>query len=177
MFEYYRKKMQAAAGKDNKIVKALLCLTGYCLHCLERFVKFISKMAYIQVALTSHNFCKSAMNAFLLIIKNALRFGVASGVGCIFMFLGKLFVMISSCLICYLMLTEWEKPADVVQTPYGTCLVVIIVAYLISSIFMSVFSFASDAIFQSFILDEELGPEGRPPQNRPPVMNSFISKA
>ena len=99
----------------------------------------------------------------MLIIKNALRFGVTSGVGCIFMFLGKAFVIISSCLICYLMLTEWEEPAQLVQTPYGACIVVAIIAYLIASIFMSVFSFASDAIFQSFILDEELGPENRPP--------------
>ena len=39
------------ANKDNKIVKIVLCLTAYLLDCLERFIKFISKNAYIQVSL------------------------------------------------------------------------------------------------------------------------------
>ncbi len=38
------------ANKENKVVKILLCLTSYLLDCLERFVKFISKNAYIQVS-------------------------------------------------------------------------------------------------------------------------------
>ena len=44
---------------------------------------------------------------------------------------------------------------------------------------MSVFSFASDSILQCFLLDEELGAQGkgRPPGNRPPIMNDFIAKA
>jgi choline transporter-like protein 2/4/5 len=49
IFEYYRRQMEKA-NKDNKVVKALLCLTSYLLDCLERFVKFISKNAYIQVS-------------------------------------------------------------------------------------------------------------------------------
>ena len=50
-------------------------------------------------------------------------------------------------------------------------------AYIVAAVFMSVFSFASDAIFMAFLLDEELGADGRPTSNRPPVMASFISKA
>ena len=59
IFEYYRRQMEKA-NKDNKVVKALLCLTSYLLDCLERFVKFISKNAYIQV---SHH--QIIFNAFL----------------------------------------------------------------------------------------------------------------
>jgi len=46
IFEYYRKQMENA-NKENKLVKTLLCVTSYLLDCLERFVKFISKNAYI----------------------------------------------------------------------------------------------------------------------------------
>jgi len=44
---------------------------------------------------------------------------------------------------------------------------------------MSVFSFASDTVLQCFFLDEELGDDGkgRPPGNRPPLMNDFIERA
>lgn len=46
VFEYYRRQI-AKANKDNPAIKLLLCLTSYLLDCLERFVKFISKNAYI----------------------------------------------------------------------------------------------------------------------------------
>ena len=49
VFEYYADQIQKA-NKDNKVVKALLCATRYLLDCLERFIKFITKNAYIQVS-------------------------------------------------------------------------------------------------------------------------------
>jgi hypothetical protein len=104
IFEYYRKKIQAA-NKNNPVVKCLLCCTGYCLACLERCVKFISKNAYIQVALTSKNFCRSAWNAFILIIKNIFRFGAVHSVGAIFMFLGRIFIIAATAAGCYAMAT------------------------------------------------------------------------
>ena len=51
MFEYYRKKIQAAT--QNACVKCLLCYTSYLLWLLEKCIKFITKNAYIQVALTN----------------------------------------------------------------------------------------------------------------------------
>lgn len=48
IFEYYAEKIEKA-DPENPVVKALLCCTRCCLDCLERFVKFISKNAYIQV--------------------------------------------------------------------------------------------------------------------------------
>jgi hypothetical protein len=45
-FEYYRKKM-AVVENSNAFIKFLACATGYCLWCLEKCVKYISKNAYI----------------------------------------------------------------------------------------------------------------------------------
>ena len=50
IFEYYKAQLDKA--KENKVVKILLCLTSYLLDCLERFIKFISKNAYIQVSVS-----------------------------------------------------------------------------------------------------------------------------
>ena len=174
MFEYYRKKIQKAS-KNNKIVKCLLCCTGYCLSCLERCVKYITKNAYIQIALTSKSFCPAAWNGFLLIVKNAIRYGVTHSMGCIFMFLGKLFIICATVCLCFLMLTQWEQPKKAISTPYAPCFVAGVIGYCIASVFMSVFSFASDTILQCFLLDEELAASGdRLPGNRPPIMNTFI---
>ena len=49
IFEYYKKQIEKL-GKGNPIVKVILFCTSYLLDCLERFIKFISKNAYIQVS-------------------------------------------------------------------------------------------------------------------------------
>jgi hypothetical protein len=178
IFEYYRQKLQAA-NKDNPVIKFLLCCTSYLLDCLERCVKFITKNAYIQIALTSKNFCASAWNAFLLIIKNAMRFGAVGSVGGIFMILGRLFIICLTVVICYLQMTKWPKVVESTTSPYFPCIIAGIIAFLIGALFMSIFGFASDTILQCFLLDEELGEQGkgRPAGNRPPLMNDFIAKA
>jgi len=46
LFEYYKKQIEKL-DKENKIIKVVLWCTSYLLMCLERFIKFISKNAYI----------------------------------------------------------------------------------------------------------------------------------
>jgi hypothetical protein len=115
----------------------------------------------------------------MLVVKNALRFGITGSIGCIFMFIGKLFIVCVTVIIAYVMLTKWPKAADSISSPYFPCIVAGIIGYVIGSIFMSIFSFASDTILQCFLLDEELGAQGkgRPEGNRPPRMNEFINNA
>lgn len=177
LFEYYRKKIQAAS-KDNPVVKCLLCYTSYCLACLERCIKFITKNAYIQVALTSKNFCRSAWNAFLLVVKNMGRFGAVHTIGAIFMFLGRIFIICVTVVCCYIMLTQWPEPKSKISAPYFPCIVAGFIGYLVGAVFISVFSFACDTILQCFFLDEELVKQkGRPPGNRPKLMNDFVDVA
>ena len=46
IFEFYRKQIEKA-NKENPLIKVILCLTSYLLDCLDRFIKFITKNAYI----------------------------------------------------------------------------------------------------------------------------------
>merc|ERR1719263_2003060 len=103
IFEYYKRQLEKA-NKDNPAIKALLCLTSYLLDCLERFVKFITKNAYIHIALTGKNFCASAWNAFILIMKNAMRFGTAQSIGFIFNVLGVFFIAACNGAVVYSLL-------------------------------------------------------------------------
>lgn len=115
----------------------------------------------------------------MLIVKNAFRFGAVASIGGIFMFLGRIFIICFSVACCYLMMTQWPEIKANTTSPYFPCIVAGIIGFLIGAIFMSVFSFACDTILQCFLLDEELGAQGkgRPPGNRPPLMNDFIDKA
>ena len=94
VFEYYRKKMGTLA-KDIPWVKVMLALTGWILWLMEHCVKYISKLAYIQVVLTNESFFPSAWNAFTLMIKHCIRFGMGAAIGKIFMVFGCL--VISGC--------------------------------------------------------------------------------
>ena len=59
------------------------------LWCLDQYVKFITKNAFIQIALTNKSFCPAAIASFFLIIRFAGRFGSAAIIGWIIMILGK----------------------------------------------------------------------------------------
>ena len=153
------------------MIKTILCLTSYLLDCLERFIKFISKNAYIQIALTGKNFCAAAWNAFLLILKNALRFGTANSIGFIFNVLGVIFITAVNVCAVYAMTHYYEPWVGLASNWITPCVVGGLQGFLIGAMFMSVFSFSSDTILQSFLVDEELK---RPDGMRPAIMNQFI---
>ena len=170
IFEYYKKQIQKM-NKGNPVVKVILCCTSYLLDCLERFIKFISKNAYIQIAITGKNFCSAAWNAFILIIKNALRFGTANSIGFIFNVIGVAFITAANFLIVYVLIHYVEAYKGRATNWITPCVVGGLEGLMIGSMFMSVFSFASDTILQSFLVDEELN---RPDGSRPAIMNQFI---
>jgi hypothetical protein len=69
------------AGKLSKPMEIIINCCSLCLWCFEKFIKFINKNAYIQCAITSHNFCVSAKDAFFLITRNSFLFAIAAGIG------------------------------------------------------------------------------------------------
>ena len=68
MLQYIQDKLEEK-GADNPAVKVILCLCKCCFWCLEKFMKFINRNAYILTAINGTNFCKSAKDAFSIIIR------------------------------------------------------------------------------------------------------------
>ena len=95
------------------------------------------------------------------------------------MFLGKLFICAANGAVCFLIVTNWKEVSQKINSPYVPCAIAVIIGYVIGACFMSIFSFASDAIMQSFLLDESMGAagKGRPESNRPKRMNEFVADA
>lgn len=166
-FEWFRRKM-SVADKTIPWVKAVLCLTGYCLWFIEKCVKYISKNAYIQIALTNNNFCTSAWNAFALIIKNAHRFGLMNTIGAVYTFFGVIVISAATSGISYLWLTNTESFN--LTSPIPTTVAVAIIALMIAYQYLSIIAFSMDAILQSYLLDEEMRCPGN---NRPDKMQQF----
>lgn len=142
------------ALKPIPCVKFFLCLTSYCIYCLENFVKYITKNAYIQISLSGTPFFHSAFNSFVLITKNAHRFAIAGSIGKIYMFFGLMIVSSSVGFYTAIMLTNIESLE--LTSPLAPLLCMLVIAATISTQFLSVFSYSTDAILQAFLLDEEL---------------------
>ena len=132
-------------SKEITWVKVTLALTGYILWLLENCVKYMTKNAYIQVALQNTWFFPSAWNAFCLVLKNAHRFGWGAAIGSIYNFFGCILILTCTSGCSYLALTNFQDDL-LITSPIPATVIIAIVSGTIAFIFMSIFSFSSDAI-------------------------------
>lgn len=79
------------------VLRCILC-------CITAIVKYFNKHAFIETALSGTNFCQSSAKALVVILSNALRFGVLHGLGSIIMVLSKIFITITVVLVTHLTL-------------------------------------------------------------------------
>ena len=69
----YVERQSKELRNKNKMVRVLFCAVQICLWCLDKCVRYISRNAYIIVAMRGESFCSSAMHAFWLIAKNLTK--------------------------------------------------------------------------------------------------------
>lgn len=70
LLEYLDQKLKKY---DNVVTRSILCCMKCFFWCLEKFLKFLNKNAYIMCAIHGKNFCGSAKDAFNLLMRNFLR--------------------------------------------------------------------------------------------------------
>ncbi|CAG9762843.1 unnamed protein product [Ceutorhynchus assimilis] len=153
--EYLDRKLKKY---DNEITKAIMCCLKCFFWCLENFLKFINKNAYIMCAIHGKNFCGSAKDAFMLLMRNIVRVFVLDKVTDFLFFLSKLLVTVGIGAVAYLFFaTNMISFMDNSQLNYGEVpvIIIMIVTYLIASLFFSVYSMAVDTLFLCFLEDSE----------------------
>ncbi|XP_020903250.2 choline transporter-like protein 4 [Exaiptasia diaphana] len=88
--EYLDHKLNGGPGQQGEIAKYIMKCLKCCFWCLEKFLKFLNKNAYIEIAVYGKNFCVSAKNAFFLLMRNILRVVVLDKVTDFILFIGQL---------------------------------------------------------------------------------------
>ncbi|KAL0850385.1 hypothetical protein ABMA28_012206 [Loxostege sticticalis] len=156
MLEYIDHKLKKF---DNPFTRCILCCCKCFFWCLENFLKFINKNAYIMCAVHGKNFCKSARDAFSLLMRNIIRVVVLDKVTDFIFFLSKVLISIGVGFAVYYLL-QWNLVYEVTQGErlhynYVPAVILSIATYLISSIFFSVYSMAVDTLFLCFLEDCE----------------------
>lgn len=134
---------------DNDLTKCLLCCMKCFFWCLETFLRFLNKNAYIMCAIHGKPFCTSARDAFNLLMRNVLRVVALDKVTEFLFFLTKLLVTVGMGAATYFYFSD-ERSMHQLHYVYVPVTVVMIGTYLIASVFFGVYSMAVDTLFLCF---------------------------
>uniref|UniRef100_A0A3P8WKZ6 Choline transporter-like protein n=1 Tax=Cynoglossus semilaevis TaxID=244447 RepID=A0A3P8WKZ6_CYNSE len=177
LLEYLDHKLK---GAHNKCTRFLLCCLKCCFWCLEKFIKFLNRNAYIMVAIHGKNFCSSAKDAFFLLMRNMIRVAVLDKVTDFLLFLGKLLVVGLVGVFAFFFFSgrvkAFEDTAPHLHYYWVPILTVVIGSYLIANGFFSVYAMCVDTLFLCFLEDLERndGSAERPylmPENLRKILN------
>uniref|UniRef100_A0A7N6BNZ5 Choline transporter-like protein n=1 Tax=Anabas testudineus TaxID=64144 RepID=A0A7N6BNZ5_ANATE len=158
LLEYIDQKTRAA---QNPVARFILCCMKCCLWCLEKFIKFLNRNAYIMIAIYGKNFCVSAKNAFKLLMRNIIRVVVLDKVTDILLFFGKLLVVGGVGVLSFFFFSgRIRLPGNVFRSEtlnyyWMPIITVVFGSYLIAHGFFSVYNMCVDTLFLCFLEDLE----------------------
>jgi len=159
MLEYIDHKLKKS---ENKVAKFIMCCLKCCFWCLENFIKWLNRNAYIMVAIYGKNFCASAKDAFKLLMRNVLRAAVLDRIVDFVLLMGKLVVTLGMGALSWAFFSgELRRTISVkFQEPqltyyYMPIVVVVLCTFVIASGFFNTFGMAADTIFLCFLEDLE----------------------
>ncbi|XP_064625712.1 choline transporter-like protein 1 [Lineus longissimus] len=151
---YLSKKLK---GKQNKCAEFCMKCCICCLWCLEKCLKYLNRNAYIIIAIEGHSFCTSAKKAFETLVSNVLRVAAINGVGDFVLFLAKISIMASTSAIG-VVIFRLRPDLHYYAVPVLLCC---IFAYLVASVFLSVYEMVIDALLLCFCEDCQIN-DGTP---------------
>ncbi|XP_068190013.1 choline transporter-like protein 4 [Antennarius striatus] len=148
-------------GAQNACARFLLCCLKCCFWCLEKFIKFLNRNAYIMIAIYGKNFCVSAKNAFLLLMRNVIRVVVLDKVTDLLLFFGKLLVVGGVGVLSFfffsgrILLPGNTFRSESLNYYWMPIITVVFGSYLIAHGFFSVYNMCVDTLFLCFLEDLE----------------------
>ena len=155
ILEWVEERLKRAGVADNAGVKCVMCFCKCCMWCLEKFIKYMNRNAYIMTAVYGYGFCKAGRKSFELLVKNAVRAGTLDRVTDFILFLGKIIVVAAVTIITYFLLEQNDSlfMAKELNYKWVPLIMVMVGTYSIASCFFSVYSMAVDTIFLCFLED------------------------
>ncbi|XP_071155589.1 choline transporter-like protein 2 isoform X2 [Mytilus edulis] len=174
VLEYLDHKIK---GSENPVAKFFLKCLKCCFWCLEKFVKFMNRNAYIMTAIYGRNFCSAAKEAFFLLLRNVVRAVVLDKICDYVLFISKLMVTAAVGVGAYFWFSggidffqKYNPNLNYFLTPV---VVVVIGMFIIACTFFSVYNMAVDTLFLCFLEDLEMH-DGSP--EKPYFMSKSLMK-
>lgn len=142
-----------AQSPENKVIQLLGACLICVVNCVERLIRFLGKLAYIEIAIYGMNFCTGIYSASKRLIKNMVRFSFLSVFAHLMIFMGKVGVVVGTVFICEMIMTQ-ERETTAINPPYAPLLFCGLAAALTVMLIMSVYETAIDTIMMCFLEDE-----------------------
>jgi len=168
VFEYI-KKQTAPWAQKNKCFQTMHKVITVILLLFEKVLKYITKNAYIMIAMQGHAFCDAACHAFKLLMTNLTQFVLVSCFSKVVMTLGKLMILGFSVTGAYFWLVRdpiFAEDTDQANDGYTGERVVAnkilpvvltgILAYAVASAFLYVYDLAISSILLCFCEDYKI---------------------
>lgn len=150
--------------KGNRVVKVAFMVIKCCLWCFEKCLKFLSKNAYIVIAMKGSSFCSASVASFKLLLTNLARVAVVNSISFFLLLLAKLTITLAVGVAVFAALAKSEELSDTlaildgqpVTSPMAPVLAASVLAWLVSSAFMNVYDTAIDTILLCFCEDSHM---------------------
>ncbi|CAF4609880.1 unnamed protein product [Rotaria sp. Silwood1] len=130
------------------IAKCFSCL----LWLFEKFLKFLNKNSYILIASHGYSFCKATRKAFFYIINNCLRYAILIYLTEWILFCGMITICTCNAYLFYQYL-QWFDEFDQLILRWIPIVIILLITYLITSLFFSVYDMAIKTLFICFLQD------------------------
>merc|ERR1711865_503413 len=141
--------------KENRIVQCIFCMINYCLYCVEKCMKFITKNSYIQAVIWDLGFCEACISSFRFIFRDMGRMAAMGYVANVLVLLGQAFVVSITTAFCAMQL-QALLVAGTIKSIYLPLFLVLVLSYFIGYTFLSVYQMVMDTLLQCVITDEEI---------------------
>lgn len=152
----YFKETFLEEWKETQTVACLLRIIDYCLWYIGKIVEAISKNAFIVCCCLNINFRKSAVVAMELLVSNAARVSILATLATVACVVLKFFIVGTNMMFAWLFinteaLTENKRVESGLFPMFG----IIIMSFIIASIFVNVYESLVDTTLMTFLVDEE----------------------
>lgn len=161
--EYLDKKtknLQASNFAIKLFMKAVKC----CLCILEKVVKYISRNAYIVVAMKGKSFCSATVNAFKLLFANIKQIAITAAISSFMLLLGKIAIAIGCTVILYIMIEAnsayKQGGLEELSSPMMPVFICFVISWFIATSFMNVYGMTVDTLLLCYCEDRAVNKEG-----------------
>jgi len=146
--------------QENSMVRIVLRVLQCCLWCFEKLLKYITKNAYIMVAMYGCSFCKGAKEAISNLVSNVGRIAVVNFINNLISMLSILVIVCLSTVIEYLSLEHGEIGREINSSALSVLLTAL-TSFWIANGFMQLYDVTVDTILMCFCVDVALNRDSK----------------
>jgi len=151
----------------NYLVMAIVCVIDCCLRCIEKCIQYCSEKAFMLCMLKDYGFCSAAVETFKLVMsaENLWVFMLCGFVVKVVLLCAKLFCTFTAGFVFYYIVDTADQYSALctgtnctpVQNKMLPAVLVMIIAFFVSSSYLSVYHYSIDTILTTYLYGKKTG--------------------